>query len=109
MSATDSATSTASTKRSPAVAGGKVASPVVNVSSVLIVPLCPVSAALIQELQIKSPREMKETFAFGALDILEGDILTVSGVDYLINYVKEYSRPADGSYLHILLQERKAA
>lgn len=114
MSASESATVTASTKRSPAVSGGKVGSPVVNLASVLVVPLLPLSGSLIEEAQLKNPREHKVTYAFANSsnvlpDIVEGDILVISSVEYLVNYVKEYERPTEGSYLEIIVQKRVVA
>lgn len=114
MSASESATVTASTKRSPAVSGGKVGAPVTNLASVLVVPLLPLNSALVEEAQLKNPREHKLTYAFANSsntlpDIAEGDILVISSVEYLINYVKEYERPTEGSYLEIIVQKRVVA
>lgn len=114
MSASDAATVTASTKRSPAVSGGKVASPATHLASVLIVPLLPVGQDLIQEASLQNPREAKVTYVFAdednvLPDITEGDLLVVSGTEYLVNYVKEYPRPTVGSFLEILVLQRKVS
>jgi hypothetical protein len=113
MSASEAATLTASTKRPPAVSGGRVGSPTTKLPALFIVPLLPVGADLVEELQLQNPRELKETCAFANVnnvlpDVAEGDILTVAGVDYLVYYVKEYTRPSEGSFLHILVSLRKA-
>lgn len=114
MSASDSATVTASTKRPPTASGGKVGVPAMNLKSVAVVPLLPVGQDLIQEASLKNPREAKVTYAFADSDnvlpdIMEGDLLVVSGTEYLVNYVKEYPRPEGGSFLEILLLQRKVA
>lgn len=114
MSASDAATVTASTKRPPAVSGGKVGSPATNLTSLLIVPLLPVGQDLIQEASLQNPREAKVTYAFADSDnvlpdVAEGDLLVVGGTEYLVNYVKEYPRPTVGSFLEILVLQRKVA
>lgn len=114
MSAMDAATFlTASTKRPPAVSGGKVGAPATNLSRVSIVPLLPATADLAQEAQLKNPREGKVTYIFPSdgentmPDVVEGDLLVVSGVEYLIHMVKEWQRPSDGNYLEVLVTQRK--
>lgn len=117
MSAADAATVTASTKRPPAVSGGKVGAPATHISGLKIVPLLPAlpaSADLVQEAQLKNPREPKVTYIFPdpevgntMLDVVEGDLLVVSGVEYLIHMVKEWQRPTEGNYLEVLVTQRK--
>lgn len=111
MSASDSATITASTKRPPALSGGKVGSPATHLRSVAILPLLPASQELALEGQLRSAREGKMTFAFAdgdneLPDILEGDLLVVSGVEYPVKMVKEWERPETGSYLEILVTRK---
>lgn len=114
MSAADAATLSASTKRPPAVSGGKVGSPATHLTGLTIVPLLPASADLVQEAQLKNPREGKVTYIFPdpevgntMPDVLEGDLLVVSDVEYLIHMVKEWPRPGSGSYLEVLVTQRK--
>jgi len=114
MSASDAATTTASTKRRPAVSGGKVGAPVTNLASLSVVPLLPVSAETRESVQLESPREAKETYAFADSnntlpDVVEGDLLVVSGTEYVIKGVAEYSRPSGGSFLHIVCEEQKGS
>lgn len=114
MNANLAATVTASTKRPPAVSGGKVGSPATNLASVMVVPLLPLGEDLAQEAQLKSTREGKLTYAFPATgntlpDIVEGDLLVVAGVEYLVKLVKEWQRDSDGSCLEIVLSLRKGA
>lgn len=114
MSAATAATTTASTKRPPAVSGGKVGAPAANLTGLKIVPLLPASADLVQEAQLKNPREGKVTYIFPdpeigntMPDVVEGDLLVVSGVEYLIHMVKEWQRPGEGNYLEVLVTQRK--
>lgn len=112
MGASDAATVTASTKRPPAVSGGKVGAPAANLSSVLIVPLLPVTPETVGTAQLRSPREAKETYVFPSSgntvpDIVEGDVLVVSSVEYVIRSVAEYTRPNSGSFLHVIVEEQK--
>lgn len=114
MSASDMATITASTKRPPAATGGKVGAPAAYLHSLVIVPLLPATADLVDEAQLKNPREGKMTYIFPSTgntlpDIAEGDLLVVSGVEYLIHMVKEWPRPDGGSFLEILVTQRKVA
>ena len=113
MSASELATITASTKRPPALSGGKVGSPATHLSSVQVLALLPASQELVQEAQLQSAREGKMTFAFAndsnvLPDILEGDLLVISSVEYPIKMVKEWVRPEGGSYLEILVTRKVA-
>lgn len=76
------ATVSASTKRNPAVAGGKVGEPVVYLTDLNILPLMPVSKEIQERYQIKSPRLSYTTYISGNPDIAHGDVLTVDTVDY---------------------------
>lgn len=114
MSASDAATITASTKRYPAVSGGKVGPPVTNLSSVLIVSLLPLTPELAQMVKLEAPREAKLTFAFADSgnvlpDIVEGDILVVSGVEYAVRSVAEFQRPGSGSFLQLVVEQHKVS
>jgi len=80
----------ASTKRSPAVVSGKRAAAQTKISSLSCSPLDPVDPELKQRLAINTPHELLQTFVNGDLDVLEGDILTVSTVDYPIRSCAEW-------------------
>ena len=100
---TDTATFplTASTKRNPAASGGKIAAPVAKLTSVAIATLRPVSAEIAEYYRLRSPREAFLTFAVGSPDILEGDLLTVGGVEYNVHVAQSWPTP-DG-YVEIIL------
>ena len=114
MSAKEAATTTASTKRPPALSGGKVGAPATNLASLLIVPLMPVSAETANVTRLDSPRTSYETFAFPGddnvnLDIENGDLLVVGSNEYKIVAVGEWERPSDGSFLHLVVERLKVA
>jgi hypothetical protein len=56
------ATVTASTKRSPAVSGGKVGAPVTKESSITCTPLDPVDPEVRQRLGLQTPHEVLQTY-----------------------------------------------
>ena len=72
-------TVTASTKRNPAPAGGKVGVPVAKLTTLKIMPLVPAPIDVLEYYRLRSARDVFVTYAEGAPDILEGDILTVAG------------------------------
>lgn len=114
MTAQDAATITASTKRAPAASGGKVGSPAVNLTGLRIVPVLPAAKELAEQGELRNPREGKMTFIFptstGALpDVVEGDVLVVGSTEYLVHLVNEWPRPEDGSYLEVLMTQRKVS
>lgn len=114
MTASLAATTTASTKRAPAASGGKVGAPAAYLTGLTIVPILPAARELTEQAQLQNPREAKQTFIFAnsanALpDVTEGDLLVVASVEYLIHLVNEWPRPTEGSYLEILMTQRKAA
>ena len=58
-------TVTASTKRSPAVSGGKRGAPATHLTGVRCMPLDPVDADLAQRLGLNTPHELMQTVADG--------------------------------------------
>lgn len=99
------ATTSANTKRSPAAVGGKIGAPEPKLIGLSIMPLMPVDAEVAAGLPLNSPRESKQTFVEGALDIIEGDWLVVGGVEYVIRSVAEW--PGDEAFLHLVVEEIK--
>lgn len=115
MSAQDMATLPASTKRPPSAVGGKVSSPVTYLTDLLAVPLLPADSDLAEEGQLKNPREGKVSYIFPASggnilpDIAEGDLLVIGSTEYLIHLVKEWPRPDGGSFVEVLMTQRKVS
>lgn len=81
---------TASTKRSPAMVGGKRGDPVVKIASLRCTPLDPVSAELSLRPGTNAPVEVLQTYVHGDLDIREGDILVVDEREYQIRACEEW-------------------
>lgn len=99
-------TVTASTKRAPAIAGGKRGAPVVNLASLRCMPLDPVDPELRQRLALTTPHELLQTFAIGPLDIVEGDILIVAATEYPIRSCAEWEWRGS-KFLHLVLEDLK--
>jgi hypothetical protein len=102
------ATTTASTKRSPAAVDGKIGEMETNLTGLSIVPLMPVDPDTVQDLPLRSPREAKQTFVEGLLDIVEGDRLVVDSTEYVIRSAAEWDG-ARGDFLHLVVEELKAS
>lgn len=98
---------TASTKRNPAAVGGKIGAPVENLSELSITPLMPLDPETAITLPLSSPREAKQTFIDTIVDIVEGDVLVVSGTEYAVRSVAEWNGGTDQSFLHLVVEEIK--
>ena len=101
----------ASTKRNPAPVAGRITAPVASLASILITPLYPVSPQTVSILALNSPRETKEAFhcpTSGTTlpDVVEGDILTVAAVDYIVISAAEWD-DSDVPTLHLVVQKVK--
>lgn len=108
MSARSFCTVTASTKRNEALSGGRTGAPTVNLASLAITPLWPLDGGAVQSLGISSPREYLMAFhvpeSENLPDVAEGDMLTVDGVDYPIQYVDDWT-DGDVPSLRIVVQK----
>jgi len=119
---THSMTATASTKRSPDAAGGKVGARETHLSGVKITPLMPASRDTVQhpamqagtyvlwEAYTNCHTHTDDGVSVTQLpDIVEGrDLLVVDGTEYVVQYVGRW--PAVGSlgaYLQIVVREYK--
>lgn len=111
MSARDLCTVTASTKRNADLGSGRTGAPATNLSSLLVTPLWPVGQSTVQRFALARPAETKECFhvptAGGSLpDVVEGDVLVVSGTDYPVQHVAEWT-DGDVPCLHIIVHQVK--
>jgi len=97
------ATTSASTKRNPAISGGKIGAPVANLTGLSIVPLAPVSGEYVEKYKLESPRRSYVTYIEGSQDISVKDLLTISGSDYEILAVSPFTDPF--LYQEILVEE----
>jgi hypothetical protein len=98
---------TASTKRNPAAASGKVAVPATNLTDQKITPLMPVSKEIEERYMIKSPRKAFVTYISGAPDIVESDVLVVSSVEHKVIAAQPW--PTDNDYLELIVEKVKGA
>jgi hypothetical protein len=104
------ATVTASTKRLPAISDGKRGDPAEEISSLACTPLDPLAPEVIGSPGIDAPRELLQTCVAGGLDIVEGDILVVSSVEYRVVSVGDwYWRAEDADTLLLTVEELKTS
>lgn len=111
MTASTIATVKASTKRTPPPSGGKVGAPITQLPTVYVAPLMPVNPETVNTDVLESPRTAKETFVFAdhenvLPDIVEGDLLVIGSVTYIIRTAPPWERPDTGSYLHLIVEEQ---
>jgi hypothetical protein len=100
---TKMATVTASTKRNPAPVSGKTGAAAAKLTGLKILPLMPVSKEIEERYQLKSPRLSYVTYTQGAPDIINGDVLTVSAVDYKVIGAPPW--PTDNSFLELVIEK----
>jgi len=99
------ATVTASTKRAPAISGGKRGPAATNLASLSCMPLDPIDPEIRQTLVLNTPNEILQTFVEGGLDIKEGDILVVGSNEYPIRAVGDWTWPMDATAMRYLVLE----
>lgn len=108
MSARSFCTVTASTKRNADLGSGRTGAPATNLASLAITPLWPLDGGAVQSLAISSPREYLMAFHVpdgeDLPDVAEGDMLTVAGIDYPIQYVDTWT-DGDVPSLRIVVQK----
>jgi len=100
------ATLTISTKRSPAVTGGKRGTPTTFLTGVKAMPLDPVSPELRQRLALNTPHELLQTYVLGTQDIREGDFVVSGTQEYPVRSVAEWPS-SDGVLRHLILEDLK--
>lgn len=102
------ATVTASTKRQGAITDGLSGDMAENIASLKCLPLDPLNADVAARAGLGDYHELLRTMVEGGLDILEGDVLVVSGTEYAIKSVEEwYWRPSANDTLLLVLKEAK--
>lgn len=105
------ATVDASTKRRPTADNDDLFDvPSSSISSLDCTPLDPVTAEKAMELGIGSgaPFSFYQTFVQGGQDIIAGDVLTVSSVDYDIRAIEPYKWTPDSNAVYSVLYLEKA-
>lgn len=102
------ATVMASTRRSPAISGGKRGAPVTNIASLTCTPLDPADpgeeAEIQRRLSLETPLKLRQTFVDDGLDIVEGDLLVVGGTEHSIRAVAPWTWRRTDTYLRLLVE-----
>jgi len=107
------ATVTASTKRPPALLNGKRGEPETEIATLSCTPLDPAEDQKARDLALRlrqvldGPFELLNTFVDASLDIVEGDVLVVAGVEYPVRGVDTWAWRGR-NYLRLLLEQNKA-
>lgn len=102
------ATVSASTRRPPAVSGGKRGVPATHVVSLMCTPLDPASSELVPQRLLETPMELLQTFVDNSVDIIEGDVLVVGTTEYPIRYVGDWAW-RNTTYRYLLIEKLKRA
>lgn len=97
---------TASTKRVPAISGGKRGAAATNIASLKCTPLDPVDADVARRMNLGTAVEVLQTFCEAGLDIKEGDLLVVASIEYPIRSVSDWAF-LSSTYLHLILDQQK--
>lgn len=99
------ATVTASTKRRTTT-GVIEAAAATSIASFACTPLDPVNAETIRRLNLTTALNVLETFCEGSLDIVSGDILVVSAIEYDVRFVEDYTWRSTRC-LHLVIEAKK--
>jgi len=99
------ATVEASTKRSAGIVSGLESAYAEEIESLKCLPLDAVDPEIGQGIEGLGFREILQTQVQGGLDIIEGDLLRVDGVDYPIRAISEYYWPPDDAECMLLFLE----
>jgi hypothetical protein len=99
---------TASTKRNPAITGGKRGEPVAHLASVTCTRLYPVDAETQQRLTIESPYTTWVVFADGEPDVEAGDRWVQDGKEFAVKFVEQWPWPVDDkNYRRLVVEENR--
>lgn len=96
---------TASTKRSPGMAGNQLGPPETNLASVTIVNPMPISPEAKQLYDIKASRVTWVSYAEASADILIGDEITVSGVFADAEVIAAAPWPGGIEFIELVISE----
>ena len=110
MSLASLATVTAGTKRSVVASTGKRPAPATYLSGLACTPLTPAdpmrAGQLMQRLRLETPLALLETIVIGKPDIVQGDVLTVGGEEYVVRGVGAWTPPASmGSFTTLMVED----
>lgn len=101
------ATTTATTKRSVKT-GTKFGDPVAHLSEIACLPVMPVDIEVAATLNVEAPFELMETYVDTAYDIVDGDLMTIDGIEYRVSAVGDWPFAyTSTAFKAIVLQEVK--
>ena len=100
------ATVTASTQRSSGVTSGLEGIYLEHIASLKCLPLDPVTPELMLGVEGLAFHEVLQTTVDGGLDIVEGDLLLISGTKYPIRSVAEWDWKGT-DFLMLILEDPK--
>jgi len=98
---------TCSTKRPPALSGGKRGAAVASLTGQPCTRLYPVTAEIALRAGLQTPHEVQQVFMDENADIREGDYLTLSGVDYPVRAVFDWPWFDGNNYKQVIVEELK--
>jgi len=106
------ATLTASTKRPPAVVGGKRSVPVAHLSGIACLPLVPVEPQRANEYRQRpttgTPVALLETFTVGEHDVAAGDTLILGAKEYRVVAAATWPEFSGvEAHTHIIVEDAK--
>lgn len=97
------------TKREPAPSGGKISAPVAYLTTpVPCLPVMPIVPEVAASLNLENPFEVHETYVDGNIDVEEGDLASIDGVEYQVYAVADW--PWQGTttaFKQLILREIK--
>lgn len=97
---------TASTKRNPAPSSGIVGAAVTKLASVtLVYSPFPADPETVEKYHLKTPRKTYVTDIQSAVDIEEGDIMTVGSTEYKVVVVMKWTEPVN--HTKLLLEKQQ--
>lgn len=100
------ATVTFSTKRVPAISGGKRGEAVENLTGLKCTPLDPVDPELARKKNLNTSHELLECYVAGTPDIAEGDYLVVGGKAYPIRSCADW-KWRNETFVHLIVEDLK--
>jgi len=96
---------TCSTKRPPALSGGKRDEAAANLTGKLCTRFYPVTAETAIEAGLQTPHTVQQVYMDKDTDIRNGDYLTVDGVDYPVKAAFLWPWVDGESYMHVVVDK----
>lgn len=97
----------AATKRATLSGAGVRSGYSVFLTGLKCLPLMPVDAETRNRPELQTFHEVKETYLESGLDIDEGDMLVIDGVDYPVRAVEDWPWRGGETYLRLIVEQLK--